>query len=370
MNPKKVIFSDNTLWGLLNFRGTVIRHFIKKGYEVVIMAPEDEVSEMKAIAPSDLKFISVKMERTTSNPFKDLSYLFRVIKIYHKEKPDYVFHYTIKPNIYGSIAAKINGIKSSVMIAGLGYVFENKNLVSYIARMLYKIGLSCSNNVFLLNEENKEKVITRKLCSPEKITLLSGGEGVDLNLFKKYENDSEIVTFLFIGRILYDKGYREFVKCAELAKKEFSNVEFEVWGTLDVTYPNAVSDEQLKKDCQKEVIKYKGFIVDMNEALKRKGLVVMLPSYYGEGLNRSLMEACATGKPIITTNIAGCRETVIDGENGFIVSPKNVDELLNAVRRYMNMSTGERSEMSKRSRQLAEERFSVNDVEKIYDKLI
>jgi glycosyltransferase involved in cell wall biosynthesis len=170
--------------------------------------------------------------------------------------------------------------------------------------------------------------------------------------------------------ILYDKGYRDFVKCAELAKKEFSNVEFEVWGTLDVTYPNAVSDEQLKKDCQKEVIKYKGFIVDMNEALKRKGLVVMLPSYYGEGLNRSLMEACATGKPIVTTNIAGCRETVIDGENGFIVSPKNVDELLNAVRRYMNMSTGERSEMSKRSRQLAEERFSVSDVVKIYDKLI
>lgn len=370
MRKKKIIFSDNTLWAIFNFRGNVIKHFTDKGYEVIVIAPEMEESEMQGSVPDGIRLIQVKMERAKTNPFSDIAYFFRVLRIYHKEKPVYIFHYTIKPNIYGSIAAKLNGIRSSAMMAGLGYAFKNDSLVSKIARGLYKIGMKCTENLFLLNKENLSDILRLKICNPKKITLLEGGEGVDLKHFGYTDNSSDDITFLFIGRILFEKGYNEFVECAKQIKKEYANARFEILGTLDPTYPNSVSKERLEEDVQSGTICYAGFVKDVRPIYARKGIVVTLPSFYGEGLNRSLMEACATGKPIITTDIAGCRETVEDGINGYCIPPKDSNALIEAVRKYMNLTDEQRKKMSEASRMLAEKRFDIDNVIDIYDRII
>ena len=370
MHKKKIIFSDNTLWAIFNFRGNVIKHFTDKGYEVIVIAPEMEESEMQGSVPDGIRLIQVKMERAKTNPFSDIAYFFRVLRIYHKEKPVYIFHYTIKPNIYGSIAAKLNGVRSSAMMAGLGYAFKNDSLVSKIARGLYKIGMKCTENLFLLNKENLSDILRLKISNPKKITLLKGGEGVDLKHFGYTDNSSDDITFLFIGRILFEKGYNEFVECAKQIKKEYANVRFEILGTLDPTYPNSVSKERLEEDVQSGTICYAGFVKDVRPIYARKGIVVTLPSFYGEGLNRSLMEACATGKPIITTDIAGCRETVEDGINGYCIPPKDSNALIEAVRKYMNLTDEQRKKMSEASRMLAEKRFDIDNVIDIYDRII
>lgn len=370
MTKKKIIFSDNTLWGLLNFRGEIIEHYIKKGDQIILIAPQDEHTELLAEVPKNVTFMPVKMERNKTNPFSDLKYFINVFKIYKKEKPDYIFHYTIKPNIYGSIAAKLNGIKSSAMMAGLGYSFRNNNFVSKVGRFLYKIGLLCTDNLFLLNADNVDEILKRKICNKNKINFLKGGEGVNLAKFDYTDNKSQITTFLYIGRILYDKGYQEFVDCAKAIKKTRQDVNFEILGTIDPNYPNSVQLSTVMEDQRKGYINYIGFTKDIKQVYKRKGIVVTLPSYYGEGLNRSLMEACATGKPIITTDNPGCKETVRNGINGYIVKPRSSKQLTEVVSRYLQLSNDEKEEMSKESRKLAEELFDINFVIKKYDELI
>ncbi len=366
----KIIFSDNTLWGLLNFRGPVIRHFIQRGHEVVIVAPQDKTSDMKASVPADIRFIPVKMERSKTSPIADLRYFIDILNIYRKEKPDYIFHYTIKPNIYGSMAAKVLGIKSTLMMAGLGYTFSNDKLISRIARGLYKQGLACSERVLLLNKDNYEEIVHRNFCAPQKITLLEGGEGVDIEAFPYQDNTSSETTFLYIGRILYDKGYREFVNCAKEIRKDFPQAKFEVLGTFDKSYPQCVDEKEFKEDCNSGAIEYLGFTSDVQSILSRKGIVVVIPSFYGEGLNRSLMEACASGKPIITTNIGGCRETVVDQKNGFVIAPKSTRALIDAVKRYLSLTTEEKQSMSLQSRRLAEQRFDIRKVIDVYERII
>lgn len=366
----KILFSDNTLWGLLNFRGHVIRHFIQCGHEVVIVAPQDKTSDMKATVPADIRFIPIKMERSKTSPTADLRYFFDILKIYRKEKADYIFHYTIKPNIYGSIAARILSIRSTLMMTGLGYTFSNDKLISRIARGLYKLGVSCSERVLLLNQDNYNEVVRRNFCTPQKITLLEGGEGVDAEAFPYQDNTSSETTFLYIGRILYDKGYREFVNCAKEIRRDFPQVKFEILGTFDKSYPKCVDEKEFEEDCKSGAIEYLGFTSDVRKILARKGIVVVIPSYYGEGLNRSLMEACASGKPIITTNIGGCRETVVDKENGFLIPPKSSNELVKAVRRYLSLTVKEKQGMSLQSRKLAEQRFDIRKVIDVYEQII
>ncbi|WP_289157778.1 glycosyltransferase [uncultured Muribaculum sp.] len=176
----KILFCDNSLRELLNFRGDVIDDYSAKGNEIVLLAPKN-----RDYPPDNdrIKYIPIEVGRSSMNPFSDFKYFFELIRIYRKEKPDYIFHYTIKPNIYGSFAAKLLGIPSTAMIAGLGYVFTNKGLGCWIARMLYRISMLCPEKVLVLNEYNQELLIKKKIVKREKIILLKGGEGVNLSKF-------------------------------------------------------------------------------------------------------------------------------------------------------------------------------------------
>lgn len=181
---------------------------------------------MRTTIPQNVKYIPVKMGRTTTNPLNDLKYFMRLLKIFNREKPDFVFNYTIKPNIYGSIAAKINKCHTTAMMAGLGFTFQTDTFKTKIARILYKIGLKFTDNLLVLNSQSLEIIQKKRLCNKSKIILLEGGEGINLDKFKYQDNNSETITFMFIGRLLWDKGYDEFSKAARIVKKNILKLDF------------------------------------------------------------------------------------------------------------------------------------------------
>ncbi len=368
--PKKVIFCDNTLWGLLNFRIEIIRHFFRKGYEVILIAPEKENEQMNLPVPEFVRYISISMGRSDTGIKSNLGYFKKLYSIYKAEKPDYVFHYTIKPNIYGTLATRLLNIRSTAMIAGLGTVFTHHSFKSSIARLLYRFSLIFCKSVFVLNQSNKDFLISKNICPPWKITLLPGGEGVDLDKYPQYPNGSSKTTFLFVGRILQDKGYQQFVDAAKEIKVLHKNVDFSILGFVDTQNPHGISNEQIVDDVKRGYINYLGFTHDMASVYQQKGIVLTLPSYYGEGMNRTLMEACASGKPIITTDIPGCKELVNDGENGFIVEPQDTQSLIAAIEKYLKLSEEQRTAFGNASRKLAESKFDIKTVIAAYDKLV
>lgn len=365
----KIIFCDNTLWGLVNFRGEVIRHFVAEGCQVVLVAPEKDDKQMRTTIPEGVQYIPIKMKRTSLNPIKDLAYFFRLLRIFRMERPDYIFNYTIKPNIYGSIAAHICGCHSTAMMAGLGYIFINDSMVLRIARSVYRFGLSYTEHLIVLNDYIRGMVKSQKICAPEKIVFLEGGEGINIGKYTKYDNSSDTVTFLYIGRILWDKGYDEFSRAARKVKALYPDVRFELLGSMDPSYPKSVPEERLRKDEADGILKYIGFTHDMDSVYRRRGIVVTLPSY-SEGMNRALMEACASGKPIITSDIPGCRESVDDGQNGYLVQPRDAESLANAMLRYIRLSDNEKRTFSDHSREKAERLFDIRNVISQYEKIV
>lgn len=365
----KFIFCDNTLWGLINFRGEVIQHFVNLGHEVILIAPNDKEEQMKAQVPAHVRFIPINMERTTLNVLKDLQYLFTLWRIFRKEKPDYIFTYTIKPNIYGSIASRLAFCHSTAMLTGLGYIFINDSPVLRLARRFYKFGLQFADYLFVLNTYNKNLVEQKHLFPLEKTILLKGGEGINLQKYGTHSNDAPSITFLYVGRILWDKGYDEFSKAATIIKKQYPDVKFELLGALDKNYPNNVPTERIQEDEAKGILKYLGFTSDMKSVYAQPGLVITVPSY-SEGMNMTLMEACAAGKPIITTNIPGCKEAVDDGINGFLIPPKDYLGLAEAMQKYIELNHEQKLKFSDASRLKAQERFDIRFTIQAYDHII
>lgn len=211
----KILFCDNSLRELLNFRGNVIRYYTEHGFEVVLVAPEtlEDYSLGK-----NVRYIPVKLNRSGMNPWRDWLYFKDLCAIYRAERPDYVFHYTIKPNIYGTLAAHRCKISSSAMIAGLGYVFYRRGPGCGIARWLYRFALQFSDKVLVLNAANKDFLLSHRMVKSDQIIHLIGGEGVDLERFsiQPGEKNGKKTIFLMIARLLYDKGYEEYVQAARI----------------------------------------------------------------------------------------------------------------------------------------------------------
>jgi len=361
----KIMFVNNNLRGLLHFRMDVMRHLQAQGYEVVAVVPSSERDKQDVHGP---RILYVPMERKSVNPFRDMMLFFSLVKVFRQEKPQYAFLYTIKPNIYGTLAAKLCGVRSSMMMAGLGFAFANNSLQSRIARSMYRIALKFSEHLFLLNEGDVKTVKDLGMCRSDKITLLKSGEGVNLQRFEFHDNRSERVRFLFVGRLLREKGVLDFVEAAKEVKRKYPEIMFQIAGLPDTDSYGNLTSEEMAMVTASDVVDYLGR-VDMVEKLKESGQVMVIPSYYSEGLNRSLMEGCATGKPIITTNHPGCREMVIDGKNGFLVPVRQPHALAEAMLRYMSLSDDERQQMSQESRRLAESRFDVRSVFNAYDEI-
>lgn len=365
----KILLNNNNLFGFAVFRIDIINHFIEQGHQVVLVGPGNNPEHIKRLPPQ-AKLITIKVNRTSASIADNLSYLKQLYRIFKKEKPDYIFNFTIKPNVYGALAAKLQGIPNSCMMAGLGYAFAHNDFKSKVARALYRVSMRCTQHVMVLNESNYNTVIDKRLASKDKVIWMKGGEGVNGEKYPFYDNTADNITFAFIARLIPEKGYREFVGAARIIKEKYSNAQFDVIGDIDRKYPNAVTDAEIDSDVNNGYINYLGTFTDMLEIYGRPGTVITIPSYYSEGLNRSLMEACSCGKPIITTSIPGCKETVIDGVNGYMVKPRDITSLADAMARYLDLTQEQKRQMSLESRNLAQQRFNINDVIAVYDDII
>lgn len=352
---KTVAISSNTSWYIYNFRKNTIISLINKGYRVIAISPKDQYSEK--LEELGAEFIHVAIDQGGTNPLNDVKTFFSLLMIFRKARPDVVLNFTPKNNIYGTLAASIVGVKSINNIAGLGMVFINENLTSKIARFLYKISQPKATKIFFQNEDDK-KLFEKYKLAPVSITDRLPGSGADLSRFTLYPaSDDGVIRFLLIARMLYDKGIGEYVHAARVLKQKYgSKVEFNLLGFLDVNNPSAVSKSDMQSWVDEGIVNYLGTSDCVENEISKVDCMV-LPSFYREGVPKSLLEAGAMGKPIVTTDNVGCRETVDDGINGYLCTPRCSDSLVEKLDLMINHSHEKRLAMGIASRRKIEEEF-------------
>jgi glycosyltransferase involved in cell wall biosynthesis len=361
----KIAVVANTAWNIINFRLGLMHALKNEGYEIVAIAPEDEYSAR--IESEGFTFVPLKnLSRKGTNPLKDLRLLFELKQIYSKEGIGLAMHYTIKPNIYGSFAAGLCKIKSICTVTGLGYSFLSKGWISRLARNLYKTAFNSAAVVAFQNDDDRNLFIDSKLVKKEK-TLLIRGSGINCEYFCPIEKtiESDNFVFLFVGRLLLDKGIREFIIAAEKLKALYPNTVCQIVGKIDSDNPSCISNAELENALQKNIIQYFGPSDEVKDFIRNADSVV-LPSYR-EGLPRVMLEAISMAKPIITTNAAGCRDTVIDGINGYMVEPADSESLFEAMKKMCNNNIEMLEKMGQAGRELALREF---DERKVVEKYL
>ncbi|MFM5321149.1 glycosyltransferase family 4 protein [Aeromonas caviae] len=352
---KKIAISANTSWYLYNFRKNTMLALIERGYCVIAVAPRDDYSIK--IEQLGVNFIHVNIEPSGKNPFIDLKTLLSFTNVFLKNKIDVVLNFTPKNNIYSTLAAKICGVKIINNIAGLGILFINENLTSKIARLLYKVSQPLADKVFFQNEDDRALFLLNGMAK-EEVTDRLPGSGADLARFTVIPSiDDGVTRFLLIARMLYDKGVGHYVESARILRDKYgSTVEFNLLGFLDVNNPSAVTKDQMQEWVSEGIVNYLG-TSDYVETEIAKSDCVVLPSFYREGVPKSLLEAGAMGKPIVTTDNVGCRETVDNGVNGFLCEPRSTASLVSQLDRIITMGHQSRIAMGLLSRQKIECEF-------------
>lgn len=366
----KILLCTNDLPDMIGFRGDVVKSFLQKGYDVTVVLPNGEKQRAEVYKlPEGCKLRYVFMAPSSINPLLDAFTFLEYYKVIVSEKPDIVFCYTIKPNIYACMAASLARVKVVDMLAGLGYIFQGNSIVKRVGRWMYRHALAKADRVIVLNTSNYNMLIDNNFVPKEKVVLFSQGEGVDLSKYyyteSKFEGPS---TFIMVARLLKDKGYREYVEAARIIKKEYPETTFLLLGKTAYDNPMGISRETIEQDVASGVIDYLGFTKNVPSFLKNE-VVMVLPSYH-EGLNRSLMEGCAMGCPLITTDIPGCRELVDEGKNGYTVPSHDAVSLAMKIRHFINLPREQKQAMSVHSRTIAETRFDVRCVIKHYDVIV
>jgi glycosyltransferase involved in cell wall biosynthesis len=351
----KIIICINTAWNLVNFRTGLIRGLMGQGYEVVAVAPHDEYAAK--LTDIGCRFVALPMDNKGINPVKDLILLFRFMRLLGRERPDVFLGYTVKPNVYGSLAAHVLGIPVVNNVAGLGAVFMRDTWLTRLVRFLYKIALSRSRHVFFQNNEDLQMFVEHGLVASHKVSRLPGS-GINLTAFSYTPSmplPESPFAFLLVARLLWDKGVGEYVEAARIIHRKYPNIKFQLLGFLDVKNPTAVTSEQMQDWVNEGVVEYLGATEDVKPYLVASDVIV-LPSYR-EGVPRSLLEAAAIGRPIITTDAVGCRDAVDDGVNGFLCNIRDVDDLANKMIRIIELSPSDRIAMGAAGRAKMEQEF-------------
>lgn len=362
---KKIIIVANTTWNIYNFRQNIIKKLLKEDFKVYVMAPIDEYIEYKELYPQ-VEHIGIRsLKRDSTNPFLDIMLC---AELYHKYKriaPDLIMHYTHKPNIFGSITAKILGIKSVSVITGLGYSFINAGWVNTVIKKLYQYSTKANELLIFENEDDRDLFI-KELDLPLSKAKTVKGCGVDSQYYVSQPNGAlhSHVTFTFIGRLLKDKGVEEFAEAAIQVKRQHHTAKFILLGDFDEGNPSTIDKESLLTWINKDIVDYKGFVKDVRPYIQSSDCIV-LPSYR-EGLPRIVIEGMSMSKPIITTDTPGCRETVEDGINGYLVSPRNSKSLAEGMLKFINLNAEEKRKMGEAGRKIVELQF---DSEKIADDI-
>jgi len=351
-NGRIIALVANTTWNIYNFRLNLIEKFLSEGFKVIVIAPVDEFLIYKDKYPSVLHFNLQRLVRDGVNPWNDIRLFLELRRIYKEINPDVILHFTNKPNIYGSLAAKSLHIKSIAIITGLGYPFINGGLLKKIVTALYKISGRFNEKFIFENIEDRELFESLNITTKQKSVSIKRC-GDNTQWYKPMENTKKRkkTVFTFVGRLLYDKGIREFVEAAKIVGENRNDVEFIIVGEIDENNPATIDKEELIQWIEDESIKYLGFVIDIRKVIASADCIV-LPSYR-EAIARTITEGMAMGKPIITSQTAGCREAVADGENGYLVEIKNSKALADTFLKFMSLLPEEKKLMGEIGRMKA-----------------
>lgn len=359
----RVVFVANTLWSVVIFRPGLLRTLTGMGVDVVVVAPPDDT--LPRARALNVTFIPLELSAKGTNPLHDIGLTRTLARLYRELEPDLIFHYTIKPNIYGSIAARLAGIPCVAVTTGLGYAFVNTNLVARIAKALYRFAFRFPREVWFLNEDDRRDFVIRRLVDPAKTRVLPG-EGIDLEHFapRPPARADGKIRFLLIARMLWDKGVGEYVDAARLVRAKYPQAVFQLLGATGVANPSAIDAQQMQAWVDEGVVEYLGTTQDVRDIIANADCLV-LPSYR-EGVPRTLLEGAAMGKPLVATDAVGCREVIVDGETGYLCELRNARDLAAKLERIIELGADGRTEMGARGRRMVEQRYDERIVVGIY----
>ena len=364
MQKQKLAFVGNSAKMMYNFRISVMKNCVEQGYDVTVVAVEDlDISYFTKVG---INFIPIQVDSHGTNVFRDLRLMNQLSRIYKRQHFDFIFHYTIKAVIYGEFAAKMAGVPSISIVTGLGQVFINDTHITRIVEWLYKYSLKHAKQVWFLNDDDRQLFLQRKLVSIDKVRILPG-EGVNTTLFCPQKKESKDFSFLYLGRLLLEKGVGDYAEAARILRRKHKDVKFCLLGSFDEV--SEITPELVKSWEKEGIMCYLGETTNVIPYIKEADCII-LPSAYREGVPRSLMEAAAMEKPIIATNNIGCREIVKDGKNGFLCNVRDVKSLSNTMLKMMQLTDEERREMGREGRKLVIEKFEDKIVIDIYNKTL
>ena len=364
---KKILLVANTGWYLYNFRLPLARRLRAEGFHVVLVSPYDTYVDRLVAEGFEHRSLQ-RLSRRGVNPFDELFAVGELIRLYRDERPRAVHHFTIKCVLYGTIAAKLSGVTSVVnAVTGLGHIFLGQRLVTRVlrppVRWLYrKILQARRGHVVFQNPDDLETFVSQGLVAPEK-TVIIRSSGVDVSRFSPRPGNpdvpaSGVPTVLFVGRLLKEKGVYDYVEAARLVKSD-RPVCFKIAGDLDLGNPSSVPEAQVEEWRLEGAVDLLGHVESIDDVIALADIMV-LPSYR-EGTPRALLEAAAMGKPIVATDVPGCREVVIHGKTGFLVPVRDPKSLAESISELLN-NPALAAEMGSQGRLLVEEEFSVDSV--------
>lgn len=364
---KKVLIVANTTWNIYNFRMGILRKLVREGCEVVVVAPVDNYIHYLEQLPSVRHLPLKHLKPQSKNPFQNLLLFWELFRLYRSEKPEIIFHFTIKPNIFGSLAARKAGIRSIPTVTGLGYTFLHGRWLNRMTIRLYQWAFAELEKVVFHNQDDSRLFVERGIISPQQ-SLVVAGSGVNTNFFRPLPKpvSEKKFRFLFIGRLLYDKGVKEYVEAATMLQEWAPHVECQIVGDLATANPDAIPKSEFLHWIKQKYIRYFGSASDVRPYLKQCDVLV-LPSYR-EGMPRAILEALAMGRPIITTDVAGCREA-ISPSSGRLVPVKNSQALAETMLEFSHKEAEDLEVMGMAARHRALEQFDERIIVEAYAHL-
>ena len=358
----KILILTNSIGGLYSFRREVVEAIVNAGYEVIISAPEmgqkgDYFNKIGC------QIVLMKFNRRGMNPIADIKQMLNYWKMIKRLKPIAVLTYTIKPNVYGGMACRICRVPQLANITGLGDAVENGGLLQNVTTILYKIGIGKAKRVFFQNKSNRNFCIANGITTEESMLLPGSGVNLKYHIYQPYPADDGKVKFLFIGRMLKDKGIEEFLTAAQTIKSKHPNTEFQILGYVEGNY-----QKKLDSLVEQGIINFLGSSADVRPYIAAVHCTIM-PSYH-EGMSNVNLESAAAGRPVITTNVPGCKETVDDGRTGYLVQARNVESLIEAVEKFLDLPYSQKVLMGQNGREKVEIEFDREIVVNAYLKEI
>jgi glycosyltransferase involved in cell wall biosynthesis len=357
-----VALAANSNWNIVNFRVGLIRALKKAGYEPVVIAPEDPIAERR-MGEVGVRRIALRIDRSGVNPIADVRLLRDYRRILEQLRPAAFLGFTIKPNIFGSLAATSLNIPAVPNVSGLGTAFIRSGPLQWIVTKLYRRAFRDVPVVLFQNPDDRQLFVIRRIVEAGR-TRLVPGSGVDLDRFAPAPQPDDPLTFLLIARLLRDKGVIEYVQAAHSLRQELPAARFQLLGPIDEGNRTAISKSELNRWIRDGVIEYLGTVDDVRPHIAAASAVV-LPSYR-EGLPRSLLEAAAMARPLIATQVPGCREVVENGVNGFLCNPAEPESLALAIKKFAELPRESRAAMGEASRRKVQDRFSEQVVVRAY----